>query len=69
VAEYLGGPLDGQKARGRRSVWRDETGNVVETAEGDRRYLGQNGGITEHFYVLDGTRYIHSTVWKGRPRG
>lgn len=66
-ATYLGGPLNGQPAPGRLTPWRDETGEPVSGPDGDRRYLGQHGGVREHFYALDGSRYIHSTRWKGRP--
>lgn len=64
---YLGGPLDGRRATGRPTPWRDEDGREVSGPDGNRRYLGQSGGVRVHFYALDGSRYVHSTAWKGRP--
>ena len=79
TARYVGGPLDGQtveKARGRWSIYRDDDGQQISTARGDKEfYAGPRLGrpVTRYYThqerLIPGTAesedlYIHGTAWK-----
>lgn len=78
TARYVGGPLDGrtvEKTAGRWSVYRDDDGQQISTARGDKEfYSNPRAGmpLTRYYHHQQNARpgalplgdlYIHASVW------